>query len=62
MATTAKQLISYLQTLPEDTEIEILNVDYGDWSSHTYFINADLGDTDHFKYHPTTNTLYIGCD
>ena len=40
--TTVKELIEYLKTIPEDTEVEVLKQYDGYYSSHSWFEPLDL--------------------
>lgn len=52
--TTARDLINYLQTIPEDTIIEVLVERQGNWGCYTEMVPMDLneyfGNVDFFDF------------
>lgn len=61
--TCVADLISYLQTLPPETEVKVLNAFYTSWSTCVEFSDIDISTmSENVEYHESTNTLYLGSE
>lgn len=56
--TTAKQLIAYLSTIPENTKILVLHKDR-DYEGETYFKDVDLNESKMFNTGVVDSELYL---
>lgn len=57
---TVKDWVEYLQTLPEDAEVYVVDTVYKNWSTCSHHVEADLNNTELYEYHESTKTLYLG--
>lgn len=58
---TTKELIAYLQTLPENTEVEVLQQYYSNWDTSTRWVPLDIKEYSN-NCNKYTDTLYLGED
>lgn len=57
---TVKDWIEYLQTLPEDAEVYVVDTEYNVWLTCSHYVEADLNNNELYEYHEYTKTLYLG--
>lgn len=58
MTTTVKQLIEYLETLPEETEVSVVETAQGGFAGdYSYFADLDIGD--HCEFTDFTGNKFV---